>query len=152
MRQWRIRNAMWAGAWLPILALLIQCDGGGPTSVTLNVGGEWIEISTLVADNCDLGLPPTATSNVTIIPSGNQITFVFHSDGFDDAVLNGTFDSRTGQFSLTFAEQGGGISVTALQSGRFTSSSRYTSTSEIVVTQGGASCTVRTSEAGERRS
>ena len=140
-----------AGLFL-LIALQVGCNGGPSGVVTLNVGGEWIEISTVVSDQCNLDLPPTATSDVTIIQSGSQISFVFRSEDFGDTVLAGTFNPRTGDFSLSFAEQGGGISVTAVQSGRFTSSSRYTSTSEIVVTQGVQSCTVRTSETGQRRS
>ena len=130
-----------------ILVAVGACSGGGPAGVTgLQVGGSWIEVSTLIEDECDSGLPPTSTAPLTIVPDGNRINFVYHLTG-GDFVLAGTFNPQTGAFTLSFSEG----SVTGVQAGSFSSTSSYTSESEIVVALGGGeTCTVRTSEVGQR--
>ena len=140
--------------WTAVAAVLIGCGGGGggPSSVVVfDVGGSWVELSTLLLDACALGLPPTATTQVTVIQSQDQITFVFHSEEFGDTTVTGTFNSRTGEFSLPFNDQQDGVSLSVLQSGRFTSNTRYTSDTTIVISEGAQSCTIRTSEVGQRR-
>ena len=150
----RFRKAALGGVLCLFLAL-VHCGGDGPSeTIVLNVGGAWIEISTLVSDGCgfDPPLPQTISSNLTVVPSGNNITFVYHAQGADDTVVAGTWNSATGVFTITFVDQVDGVTLTATQSGRFTSNTQYTSESNIVITDGVVSCTVRTSEVGQRSS
>jgi hypothetical protein len=141
----RFRKAALGGVLCLFLAL-VHCDGDGPSGVTgLDVAGAWIEVSTVVDDGCELGFDEVSTTSVTIIPSGSQITFVFHPQG-GDVAFQGTFDSGTGNFVLTIIGPGGSI----VQSGRFSSNTRYTS--ETVITLIAESCTTRTSEVGQRSS
>ena len=148
-----MRKPLAVSFWSVAAALTIGCGGGGgPSSVvTFEVSGSWVEVSTLVADFCGLDLLPTSTTEVTVIQSQNQVTFVFHSEEFGDTTLIGTFNSRTGEFSLPFNDQQGGVSLSVLQSGRFTSNTRYTSETTIVISEGAQNCTIRTSEVGQRR-
>ena len=144
----RFRRAALGGVLFLFLAL-VRCDGDGPSgTIVFEVGGEWIEVSTLVSNDCDvLDIPPTSTTDVTIIPSESQITFVYHLQG-DDLDLTGTFNSQTGVFTFSLSGPGGSL----VQSGRFTSNTRYTSETEVVLFEGAGTCTARTSEVGQRSS
>lgn len=139
-----------------LVSLHAGCGGGGGPSgtVVFEVGGEWIEISTLVSNTCPESVvgqvAQTVSTDTTIVPSGSQITFVFH-DPAGDAVIVGAFNSRTGEFSLSFTLQNGGDSFVYTQSGSFSSNTRYTSETQAVITQGGQTCAIRRSEVGQRR-
>ena len=136
-----------------VVALVISCSGSGPTGVIgFDVGGAWIEVSTLALDECGTSIPTTSTTDVTIIyGGGTQITFVFHfAQG--DLALPGTFNTETHAFVLPYADSDPqtGNTVVGAQSGTFTSESNYTSTTEVVLTVDGESCTVRSNEVAQR--
>jgi hypothetical protein len=151
----RFSKAALGGVLCLFLALQVRCDGGPSETIVLEVGGAWVEISTLVNDGCgfdDPPLPATITSNLTVVPSGDQISFVYPAQGGGSSVLTGTWNSRTGVFSLTFVDQIDDVTLTAVVNGTFTSNSRYTSETSIVISDGVVSCTVLTSEVGQRSS
>ncbi len=146
-----LRTALVAGLVL-VTAFAVGCSNDGPTGVVgFDVAGEWIEISTVISDECELGLDPTSTAPLTILVSGTQILFVYHLEGVD-AVLSGTFDPQSGEFTLLYDAQGQGLTISGQQAGSFDSDSSYTSVSEVVVMEDetGTTCTLRTSEVGQR--
>ena len=131
----------------PLALLACNGDGGGPSSpVTLNVAGTWIETSQIVSNPCDLEFPGNLTGTVELTQSGTQLSVLL--DG--DVVGTGTLNLSTGDFTLsgTFTEEG--VTVTILQLGRFSSSTRYTSETVLTFSSGSISCTVRTNDTGSR--
>jgi hypothetical protein len=148
MRRWGTTAAGCAGFGL---ALGAACSNGPTGLVGFAIGGEWIEVSTLVTDECDTGLPEIVTSDVTVIyGGGNAITFVYHLPSGDFS-LSGSFDAETHAFTLPFGgTDPSGASAIGQQSGTFSSESDYTSTTTIVIVSGGETCTVETHEVGQR--
>ena len=137
----------WCYLWIGIAVLACNGDGGGPSSPdTLSVAGIWTETSQIVFNPCDLEFPGTLTGTVELTQSGTQLAVLL--DG--EVVGTGTLNLTTGDFTLsgTFTEQG--VTVTILQSGRFSSSTRYTSETVLTFTGGPITCIVRTNDTGSR--
>lgn len=141
-------KAVAAGTLCFVVAL--GCNGDGPSGVVvIDVNGSWVEVSTLTFNDCGIDLPATSSINVTIIQGANQITFVFHlMEG--NLPITGTFNAQSGEFSLSLTEQEGGVTLSLVQNGRFTSNTRYTSESTAVFSQGAESCTIRSTELGQK--
>jgi hypothetical protein len=133
--------------WIGIAVLACNGDGGGPSSPdTLNVAGTWTETSQIVSNPCDLEFPGSLTGTVELAQSGTQLSVLL--DG--EVVGTGTLNQSTGDFTLSGTLTEDGVTVTILQSGRFSSSTRYTSETVLTFTSGSITCTVRTNDTGSR--
>lgn len=137
-------------AWLPWIGLaVLACSdgGGGPTSPSpLQVSGTWSETSQIVSNPCELELPGTLTGTFELSQSGTQLTVLFEGEVLGTGALNLT----TGDFTLSGTSTVEGLTISVVQSGRFSSSTRYTAETVITITDGVVVCTVRTSDAGSR--
>ncbi|CAN5897529.1 hypothetical protein BH20GEM1_BH20GEM1_03770 [soil metagenome] len=133
--------------WIGLGVLACNGDGGGPASPgNLSVAGTWTETSQIVSNPCGLELPGSLTGTFQLTQSGTQLTVV--DDG--EALGTGSLNLTTGDFTLsgTFTEDG--VTVTIVQSGRFTSSTRYTAETILTVSDGAITCTIRTNDTGSR--
>lgn len=133
--------------WIGLVALACNGDGGGPASPdTLSVSGTWTETSQIVSNPCGLELPGSLTGTFQLTQSGTQLMVV--DDG--EVIGSGSLNLMTGDFTLsaTFTEEG--VSITVVQSGRFSSSTRYTAETVVTLSDGTITCTVRTNDTGSR--
>ena len=135
---------------LAFAALVVACNGGGPSdpedpSNGLQVSGTWTETSQIVSNPCGIDLPGQVTGSFQLVQSGTQLTAT--SDG---ETVTGTLNLTTGDFTLAGSFDLNGLNVTVVQSGRFSSSTRYTAETVITLSDGVQTCTVRTSDTGTR--
>jgi hypothetical protein len=69
----------------------------------------------------------------------------------DGEVLGtGSLNPTTGDFTLSGTFTDDGVTVTIVQSGRFSSSTRYTAETVLTVSDGTITCTIRTNDTGSR--
>ena len=133
--------------WIGLAVLACKGDGGGPASPeNLSVAGTWTETSQIVSNPCGLELPGTLTGTFQLTQSGTQLMVV--EDG--EVIGTGSLNLTTGDFALsgTFTEDG--VTVTIVQSGRFSSSTRFTAETILTVSDGSITCIVRTNDTGSR--
>ena len=137
---------VWIG--LLVLACGDGGGGGGPADpVTLQVEGTWSETSEVVFDACELldRLGPL-TRNIRISQSGNQLGLFLEAE----SIGTGSLDPTTGDFVLSGTYMVDGIEVSFVQRGRFSSATRYTATSDILISGPFVSCEAETSNVGVR--
>jgi hypothetical protein len=133
--------------WIGIAVLACNGNGGGPSSPdNLSVAGTWTETSQIVSNPCGLELPGTLTGTVQLTQSGTQLTVV--DDG--EVLGTGSLNLTTGDFTLSGTFTDDGVTVTIVQSGRFSSSTRYTAETVLTVSDGTITCTIRTNDTGSR--
>ena len=136
---------LWVG--LAVLACNGGSGGGGPVSpATLQVAGTWTETSQIVSNPCEFELPGSLTGTFQLTQSGTQLTVI--SEG--EVVGTGSLNLTTGDFTLSGSSTFEGVTVTVVQSGRFSSSTRYTAETVITATDGVIVCTIRTNDTGSR--
>lgn len=134
-------------SWIGLAVLACSDGGGGPTSPNpLQVSGTWSETSQIISNPCELELPGTLTGTFELSQSGTQLTVLFEGEVLGTGALNLT----TGDFTLSGTSTVEGLTISVVQSGRFSSSTRYTAETVITITDGVVTCTVRTSDAGSR--
>ena len=135
--------------WFWILALGCSGGGGGGGPIApapLQVSGTWTETSQIVSNPCELELPGTLTGTFQLSQSGTQLTV--SSEG--EVVGSGSLNLTTGDFTLSGTDTIEGLTITVVQSGRFSSSTRYTAETVITITDGVVVCTLRTNDSGSR--
>ena len=136
---------LWIG--LAVFACSGGNGGGDPVSpATLQVAGTWSMTSQLVLNSCEIPFPSTLTGPVQLTQSGTQITVVLEGE----AVGSGSLNLTTGDFTLSATTTEDGVTTTLVQSGRFSSSTRFTSETVITATDGVITCTIRTNDTGSR--
>jgi hypothetical protein len=136
---------LWIG--LAVMACSGGNGGGDPVSpVTLQVAGTWTETSQIVFNPCEIPLPSSITGTVQLTQSGSQLTVVDNGETLGTGSLNLT----TGDFTLSGTSVEDGVTTTIVQSGRFSSSTRFTSETVITATDGVITCVVRTNDTGSR--
>ena len=133
--------------WIGLAALACNGGGGGPVSPgSLQVSGTWTETSQIVSNPCELELPGSLTGTFQLSQSGTQLTVL--SEG--EIVGTGSLNLTTGDFTLSGAGSVDGITISIVQSGRFSSSTRYTAETVITFSDGVTVCTLRTTDSGSR--
>jgi hypothetical protein len=136
---------LWIG--LAVMACSGGNGGGDPVSpVTLQVAGTWTETSQIVFNPCEIPFPSSITGTVQLTQSGTQLTVIDNGETLGTGTLNLT----TGDFTLSGTSVEDGVTTTIVQSGRFSSSTRFTSETVITATDGVIICIVRTNDTGSR--
>jgi hypothetical protein len=122
-------------------------DGGPAAPVTLQVEGIWSETSEVLFDACELAdrIGPL-TRTVRLSQSGNQLGLFLEGESVGTGSLNPT----TGDFVLSGTYTVDGLEISFIQRGRFSSATRYTATSDIIVSAEFVTCEVETTNAGVR--
>jgi hypothetical protein len=134
---------LWIG--LAVFACSGGNGGGDPVSpATLNVAGTWSETVQIVFDPCGFDLDLSGTFELS--QSGTQLTVI--DDG--EVVGTGSLNLTTGDFTLSGSATSQGVTITVVQSGRFSSSTRFTAESVITITDGVITCIIRTNDTGSR--
>lgn len=132
------------------LSLLMACSsgGGGPTgpAESLQVSGLWIETSRLTENPCELNFPEVSTSSVTIVQNGTQLAATQQG-----ITATGTINLSTGNFTISATISDPDLVIVVIQSGRFSSNTRYTAESRATITDGIDTCTLRSTDEGQRQ-
>ena len=136
--------------WLS-LTILACGDDGGPTDAdtsTLRVSGEWAQTSEAVNGfMCpEVNLWDPFESERRLAQSGEVLTMI--QDG--EEIADGSVNLETGEFVLFGTIEGGGVTVTLTQRGRFTSETSYTAETTILVQAQFIGCEMRTADSGTR--
>lgn len=148
-------RTVWAMTGVVLLAVGLGCggDGGGPTDPGngngngLSVSGTWDVTATLDEEDCPEEVAEVQTGTVQIEQNGTQVTF---RQGALEA--SGMLDLETGDFSISGTVVSIDGTILIMESGRFSSSSMYTSTSTFTFQPiAEPSCMVRTNDVGVRR-
>jgi hypothetical protein len=135
------------GAWVAL-----ACSGGGGPGGPdepgngLQVSGTWMETVQVVSNPCGLELPGQSSGTLQLVQNGTQLTAI--SEGLS---ISGTINTTNGDFTLSGVFSVSGLEITIVQSGNFSSSSRYTAETMFTITDGSATCTVQTSDSGIRQ-
>jgi hypothetical protein len=106
-----------------------------------------LETSEVVFDACDLAdrLGPL-TRTIRISQSGNQLGLFLEAE----SIGTGSLNPSTGDFVLSGVYTIDGLAISFIQRGTFSSSTRYTATSDIVISAEFVACEVETTNAGVR--
>lgn len=144
MRRWR---SGWRSAARIVLLVTVvaACEDDGdagpmePDPEPLEVTGVWTETAEVTLDDCDL-LPETLTETRTLEQDGTEL--VANVDG---VIIEGTIDPVTGDFTLELRVG----DAFAIQSGRFSSDTRYTAETTATLANG---CRFETTDEGMRES
>ena len=139
-----------APLWLA-LTVLACGDDGGPTDADtsgLRVSGVWSQSSEAVGDfRCpEVNLWDPFESERRLAQSGEVLTMI--QDG--EEIADGSVNLETGEFVLFGTIEGGGVTVTLTQRGRFTSETSYTAETTILVQAQFIGCEMRTADSGTR--
>ncbi len=135
-----------------IVLVVLACGDGeggrGPAAPGgLQVEGVWSETSEVVFDACELAdrLGPL-TRTIRLSQSGNQLGLFLEAE----SIGTGSLNPSTGDFVLSGAYLVDGLEISFIQHGRFSSATRYTATSDIVISADFVACEVETTNAGVR--
>lgn len=101
----------------------------------------------MVFDACELAdrLGPL-TRTIRLSQSGNQLGLFLEAE----SIGTGSLNPSTGDFVLSGAYLVDGLEISFIQHGRFSSATRYTATSDIVISADFVACEVETTNAGVR--
>jgi hypothetical protein len=98
-----------------------------------------------VSNLCELELPGSTIGMGQIVQTGTVLTLTT-----DRITATGSINPTTGDFTLSGTFSSGGLTITPIQSGRFTSSTRFTAETVYTISDGVESCVFRTSDSGVR--
>ena len=131
---------------------LLACGGGDSDDglvepVSLQVGGTWSETAEVVSDPCDLiDRLDVLARNVRLSQVGIQLTLIH--EGAELGI--GSLTPSTGDFVLSGAYVVDNLGVRFTRRGNFSSPTRFTATSDILVEGGFFTCEIRTEDEGVR--
>lgn len=138
-----LRSRRLTASWIALLLAAQACaDESAPTEPDpepLQVTGVWVETVQVTLDDCGL-LPETLTETRTLEQDGTEL--VANVDG---VIIEGTIDPMTGAFTLELRAG----DAFAVQTGTFTSDTRYTAETTATLANG---CRFETTEEGTRES
>jgi len=133
------------------LAALACGDGNGGDGlvepVSLQVSGTWSETSEVVADPCGLvDRLDLLARTLQLTQFGVQLRLIHEGKELG----SGSLTPATGDFVLSGTYAFDGLTVSFVRRGSFSSPTRYTSGSDIVIDGGFVACEVRTTDEGVR--
>lgn len=145
MRALEVRHAL--------LGITVLACGGGDGGnglldpVALQVSGTWSETSQVIADPCDLvDRLDLLARTLQLTQFGVQLGLIHEGEELG----SGSLTPSSGDFVLSGSYLVDGLTVSFIRRGTFSSPTRYTSGTDIVIAGGGVICEIRTTDVGVR--